>query len=135
MRNPLDRYDTPTALASACVDHLLSERACSGPAFVVEPYSGDAPFATSALRILPDAAVTTIDADAGVYRLADDVERANVTHYTGLVHDLVDAIPAPDERQATIAIFANPPYRGDTRLGVADHLSDLLTLAADLWSY
>lgn len=144
-RHEHDRYDTPWDLASFLAGHLL--RGFS-PDVVIEPYCGSAPFVRAAVDRAHDRTglyphVVTIDSDPNVIVIAQNEPgeisapktraRVDITteHYTGDFRELSTSIPIPDSARS-VAILANPPFRGTSREGVGEHLRALYTCAMDL---
>jgi hypothetical protein len=101
VRDPLDRFFTPDALAVAIVDRLA--RRIPAPASILEPSAGGGAFVRACRARWPRAWLIArdIDPDAEGLALADD----------GAVGDFLTAdLPRVD------LVIGNPPFTGDTAI-------------------
>lgn len=126
-RHDHDRYDTPQDLANALTAHLLRN---SRPDAIIEPYCGAAPFLRAA-RWPNDRRPAGYSPHGITIDIASDQPCHSDEHYRGDFRELCASIPIPDSARS-VAILANPPYRGSGREGVGEHLRALYTCAMDL---
>lgn len=127
-RHEHDRYDTPQELANALTAHLFR---CARPDVIIEPYCGAAPFLTAA-RWPNDRRPAGYSPHGITIDIASDQPCHSDEHYRGDFRELCASIPIPDSARS-VAILANPPYRGSGREGVGEHLRALCVCADDLW--
>lgn len=105
MRDPLDRWYTPDALASACVAAVAAEIEASGPPrTILEPSVGGGAFARAIRTRWPDAHLTGVDLDPRAAGLAL-CERGVVANWCGL-----------QPRPRADLVVGNPPFTSDVAL-------------------